>query len=255
MLDEIERNRANYSFNLYQQFMGTLLFATIYCRPDYGHAVQLLSRELVEERLTMKHFDAAFCVLLYAEKTKEFGLKYSDNEKLFFKKGGNKAPVELCDRVLTIECYSDASFAERFSESRSTTGYGIYINNNLVQWCSKQQPYVANSTAAAEYIAMAHAVQDCIWMYELLIKIGLKVELPIKVYGDNQAEIKIVKSFFNTDRLRGVRVAYHTIKHEQRKGVIDAQWIETEKNIADIFTKPLGKQKFFEFRSKIVKPP
>lgn len=80
----------------------------------------------------MKYFDVVFCVLLYVEKIKEFGLKYFDNEKLFFKKGGNKVFFELCDCVLIIECYSDVSFVERFFESCLIIGYGIFINNNLV---------------------------------------------------------------------------------------------------------------------------
>jgi hypothetical protein len=107
------------------------------------------------------------------------------------------------------------------------------------------------STLAAEYIAMAQAFQDCFWFYQILTQMGFLVDKPF-FKGDNEAQIKVVRSPFTSDRLRGVRIAYHLIKDEYKKGTIKIEWISTNSNIADMLTKPLGNVKFLEFRPKLV---
>ncbi|XXG47972.1 hypothetical protein AAC387_Pa02g2528 [Persea americana] len=53
----------------------------------------------------------------------------------------------------TIVGFSDADWARRVNDRKSTSGGCFFVGNNLVAWHSKKQTSTSLSTAEAEYIA------------------------------------------------------------------------------------------------------
>jgi hypothetical protein len=53
------------------------------------------------------------------------------------------------------------------------------------------------------------------------------------------------------DRSKHIEIRYHFIKDRVQKGAVQIQYIPTEEQLANIFTKPLVKGKFVFFRDKI----
>ena len=51
---------------------------------------------------------------------------------------------------------------------RSTSGYSIYLSDNLVPWSAKKQPMVPRSNCESEYRALASTVVDVLWLDHLL---------------------------------------------------------------------------------------
>ncbi len=49
-------------------------------------------------------------------------------------------------------------------DRKSTSGYLFQISGGAVSWRSKKQTCVALSTAEAEYVALASAAQEALWM-------------------------------------------------------------------------------------------
>ena len=60
--------------------------------------------------------------------------------------------------------YSDTDWAGNLDDRCSTTGYAFIMNNAAIRWASKWQPTVTLSTTEAEYMALAQATKEAIWI-------------------------------------------------------------------------------------------
>jgi hypothetical protein len=121
-----------------REAVGGLLYLEEMTRPDLGNAVRELSGFL--EHPTKEVVKGIKRVFRYLKGTAEKGL--------FFKSGGEGK----------LEAYVDASYAECLLTRKSTTGYVLTIDGDVVDWKSKKQPIVAQSSTEAEYIALAMLV-------------------------------------------------------------------------------------------------
>lgn len=58
---------------------------------------------------------------------------------------------------------------------RSTSGYCVYLGSSLISWS-------CNSSAEAEYRAVANAVVECTWLRQLLSELSCPVDKAIVVF-------------------------------------------------------------------------
>ena len=71
---------------------------------------------------------------------------------------------------------------------------------------------------------------------------------PIAVHEDNSGALNIAKYSNFTKNSKHIEVDYHFVNEHYLEGVIDVVKIDSNDNIADIFTKSLGKGKLVKFR-------
>ena len=50
-------------------------------------------------------------------------------------------------------------------DQKSTSGYMFQLGGTAISWRSKKQTCVASSTAEAEYMALASAAQEAMWLH------------------------------------------------------------------------------------------
>jgi hypothetical protein len=119
-------------------------------------------------------------------------------------------------------------------------------------WASKLQTEVALSTTEAEYIALSQAMRDLIPLRALLQDITSATKITIDnsttystVFEDNKSCVDLIKA-------RHIAIKYHHFREHVRQGFIQIQWIDTARQIADIFTKPLAESKFTFLRERFL---
>ena len=119
----------------------------------------------------------------------------------------------------------------------------------------------AASTLEAEYISLSQGMRELIplrqLVEELLVILGLSesVECSTRstVFEDNQGALILAKSSSKlTPRTKHIAVKYHFFREYVSTGKIKLQYVESEKQEADILTKGLGKEKFSMIRKLIL---
>ena len=69
--------------------------------------------------------------------------------------------------------YVDADYAGEVDDRRSTTGYVFTLSGGPICWKSTLQSIVAMSTTEVEYMAVAEAAKEALWLKGLVKKLGL----------------------------------------------------------------------------------
>jgi len=115
---------------------------------------------------------------------------------------------------------------------------------------SVKQKTVATATLEAEYIAMSEVVREILWYLRLLNDLRFHQQ-QVVVMVDSQGAIDFAKNAQFSQRTKHIDIKYHFIRDHIEKGTIKLQYISTKENIADIFTKPLGKSQFLNLRYKM----
>ncbi|GKC34495.1 gag-pol polyprotein, partial [Tanacetum coccineum] len=82
--------------------------------------------------------------------------------------------VALCFREsnLIFKGYVDSDYVGDLDISKSTIGYVFKLCGETVSWVSKLQSVVAMSTTEAEYVTVAQASKETIWLKMLLEELG-----------------------------------------------------------------------------------
>jgi hypothetical protein len=220
--------------SLYRQMVGSLIYASTSTRPDIAHAVNVATRHMRQARhsdmVNMKR------TLRYLCGTKEYGLHYRG----------------VLGDVMKIEAYSDSDWGGDREDRKSTSGYVVLVNGNVVSWCVKKQRVVAMSTAEAEWIALNECVREVVWIVQLMGELGVKVQQPVTVYEDNQSTIKICENDVMHDAMKHVAMAYHWVREQVKEKKIELQWVASHDQLADIFTKSLGRVAFERIRNVLM---
>ena len=215
----------------YRELVGSLLFL-LSTRPDISGAVRALSQFM--QSATNKHWTAAKRVLAYLKGTATAGICYIKEEK--FK----------------IHAYSDSDFAEHRKDRKSIGAYVCYAQGGPVVWKSKKQPVIAQSSAEAEYIALAECVKDLIWLKMLLWELEVEVDGPVVVYIDNAAAKALAENAIDHDRSKHIDVRYHLIRHHVELGWLKIRKVDSKWNVADVLTKPVAENVFRKLVGKLL---
>ena len=85
--------------------------------------------------------------------------------------------------------------------------------------------------------------------------LSLKRGEPIVIKEDNQGCIALAKNFMVTKRSKHIRIRFHYLRQQVAQGVITLEYIESENNIADLFTKALRRTTFVKLRDLMVVTP
>lgn len=71
-----------------------------------------------------------------------------------------------------------------------------------------------------------------------------------KIYEDNQSTIKSVQTY-DQRKLKHLEIKYNFIKSKVEQGVVKVEYIRSQYQLADIFTKPVGKCRLIELICKL----
>lgn len=217
----------------YRELVGSLMYLSVMTRPDITFAVSYLSQ--YNSCFQREHWLAAKRVLRYLKGTINMGLLYTANQETFCLHG-----------------YCDADWANNAPDCKSFTGYVYQASGKTVTWACKKQTSVALSSCEAEYYAISEGSKEAIYLLSLYKELLDSTQLfpslslnnlTVELYNDNQSAQKLVSNPVFHKRTKHIQIKYHFIREAVNCKYVNLNYMQTDKMVADILTKPLSKFK------------
>jgi hypothetical protein len=82
--------------------------------------------------------------------------------------------------------------------------------------------------------------------------LGVPIDGPVLMLGDNQSVVLNTTVPSSILKKKHNAIAYHRIREAIAAGIIEFVHIDTNENLADIFTKPLPPGKFYELVKQVL---
>lgn len=92
-------------------------------------------------------------------------------------------------------------------------------------------------------MAAAECTREIVHLKNLLREL-IRYDVPCNLRVDNQGTLKLALSGSFSRRTKHIDIRYHYFNETINENLLAVEWVCTEKEIADIFTKPLGVSKF-----------
>jgi hypothetical protein len=216
--------------SFYRSIAGALQYLT-HTRPDIAYAVQQIC--LFMHAPTTTHFQLLKRILRYLHGTAHYGLQLyrSSSQDLL--------------------AYSDADWAGCPDTRKSTSGFCVFLGDNLVSWSSKRQATVSRSSAEAEYRAVANSVAESCWLRQLLQELHHPPHRATVVFCDNVSAMYLSSNPVQHQRTKHVEIDLHFVRDRVALGEVKVLHVPSSSQFADVFTKGLPSPVFSDFRSSL----
>lgn len=97
----------------------------------------------------------------------------------------------------------------------------------------------------------SNAVRELVWLQRLSDELTQNQFKITDFYMDNQAAIRLVKNPEFHKRSKHIDVKYHFTREKFNDGLFTLNYVKSEEQLADIFTKALPKMRFQYLRAKL----
>lgn len=225
------------SFSLNKQFQsltGSLIYLGHAVRLDISYAANTCAQYMSESKSNKVHLAAAKHVLKYLRGTKLLGLVY-------------RRPLypPMLNQLIS---FADSSFGGDRGNARSTGGQVIMCNGGAIAWSSNRHKMVTLSTAEAETVQLSILARMLVSKFRLCGSMSMPQRLPLIVFEDNTAAIRIAESDLLSSRTKHMDVRELFVREKIEDGLIRLFHCPSPEMSADIFTKALEGRKFIAFR-------
>jgi hypothetical protein len=104
--------------------------------------------------------------------------------------------------------YTDADWADCPDTRHSTSGYAVFLGDNLVSWSAKRQTVVSRSSAEAEYRTVANSVAEATWLRQLLHELQTSSSRCTLVYCDSISVVYLSTNPVQHQRIKHVEIGF-----------------------------------------------
>jgi hypothetical protein len=212
--------------------IGSLMYLSVCTRPDICYAVSSIAR-------MSNHPSKGVCAAVnhlfaYLNKNRDVGLLFK-----------RETDSELV-------AWSDSDYAGDPNDYKSTSGIVVFIGCIIICWYCSKQSTTAQSSTDAEAISMNFATKEVVWIRGFLKELGMVLEFPTRMKGDNLSAIMLSKNPMFHKRTKHIIVKIAYMQEMVKESVTLWEHIGTNDNVADMFTKALPRLKFLEMVKKLM---
>ena len=117
-------------------------------------------------------------------------------------------------KVSQSKAYTNADWGAQPDDRRSSSGYLLYLGNNLVSWSASKQKVASRSSAELEYRGLAIATAEIVWTQALLFDLCVQLDqVPILYYENVNAYYMAKNQIFHA-RTKHIEIDLHFIRDQ-----------------------------------------
>ena len=180
---------------------------------------------------TEELYECAVRVLVYLVRTKKLGARYSKH-----------AP-----NASKLWALADSNWRE----TRSTSGFVIFLAGAYVSCCTRRQGCIAMSSTESELVALADCAIELLAILGVLASIGYIHEGPVEVGTDNTGAWSLCHRYTSAQHTRHIDRKLFKMRELRGAGRVTVKYVPTGDNTADLFTKVLNRQPFEKHRKSV----
>ncbi|KAK4353179.1 hypothetical protein RND71_028697 [Anisodus tanguticus] len=200
----------------YRSLAGALQYLT-FRRPDITYAVQQVCLFMHDPRV--EHMNALKRIIRYMQGTLDYGLHLYPSS------------------TSALVSYTDADWGGCPDTRLSTSGYCMFLGNNLVSWSAKRQSTLSRSSAEVEYRGVANVVLQSCWLCNLVLELHCPIHKATLVYCDNVSAIYLSGNPVQHQRTKHIEMNIHFVREKVARDQVRVCHVPSRYQIADIFTK------------------
>jgi hypothetical protein len=129
---------------------------------------------------------------------------------------------------------TDADWADCPNTCQSTSGYAVFLSDNLVSWSLKHRNVISRSSAEAEYRAMANSVAKACWLRQLLVELHNPLSQATLVYCDNVSTVYLSTNPVQPQRTKHIEIDLHFVRKHVAVGDVRVLHVLTTSQFANI---------------------
>ena len=133
--------------------------------------------------------------------------------------------------------FIDANLHHDLVSGRSVTGILHLLNKTLIDWYSKLQSMVETATFGREYVAARTAMEQIIDLRLTLRYLGVPVQGPSMMFGDNQSVVNTSSIPYAKLHKRHVALSYHRVREAVAARILRFHHVRGDRNPADVLSK------------------
>jgi hypothetical protein len=135
-------------------------------------------------------------------------------------------------------------------DRKSTSGTCQFLGCSLICWSAHKQSSVAQSTIEAEYVAVASYCSQIIWIVQTMRDYEMAYKSVPLMYDSSNVICLAHNPVFH-ERVKHIKVRHYFLRDHVEKGEIEMKFIDTERQLANILTKPLDSSHFASLRGEL----
>jgi hypothetical protein len=127
----------------------------------------------------------------------------------------------------------------------------VFLGGSFIAWKTKKQIAVSRSSVEADLRAMALLAAEVTWLRWLLADFGVSVTTPTTILSDSIGAISIAHDPVKHELTKHIGVDTFYVRAEVQDQSIALQYVPSELQLADFFTKTQTKAHHSFFLSKL----
>jgi hypothetical protein len=142
---------------------------------------------------------------------------------------------------LDIKGYVKTNYNADSDDKKSQTGYVFLVNRGMVSWRIRKQSLKSECTMESEYIAVADAANEVVWLKKFVIELGMFLGMHdhVHIYCDDTAATAKAKELRAHSVDKPILRRYHVTSDYVKDGRIRICKAHMDLNVADPLTMPL----------------